>query len=429
MDKALLSRTKGNIYKVEAPDDPADYKRFIDSFLHTEMKDTPDAPWLTEIVDSMNKQGVGVNVKDYWTSLQTLLSGIDMNKLCSVFAKRELGFRTTSGVIRMAVMNHNAYVMSKHQIERGERTDVIGMPFTTENLVHAATLAKDDDDKNENNLYGVRETAAELDQRINKKLQDMKLQSVSSIEIIPPAVYTPEQVEKLIAEKKAQVVSSGQFNGMNEIGFAYLVDANDKPDQKKKIAKVEMNVVSGEIAKKFAFPSNFNLDNEMNWADVATPEADIYGVEEDIVPNPNDPSQTRRVPRITPKQPPVGKTMGDLQDSGFQDVTPDVQQQTEQKPGQAKGKIPSTEKQDASNVATKVSSTTDYYYDFIVKTGLLNKMSQVTAPVAQQAVAPSFDDVEQYGVYYAMKGQLFIAPAGVGEKPIYLSGKGPKGIA
>ena len=429
MDKALLSRTKGNIYKVEAPDDPADYKRFIDSFLHTEMKDTPDAPWLTEIVDSMNKQGVGVNIKDYWTSLQTLLSSVDLNKLCEIIAKRELGFRTTSGVIRMAVMNHNAYMMSKRQIERGERTDIIGMPFTTENLIHAANIAKDDDDKNENNLYGVRETAAELDQRINKRLKDMKLQATSSIEIIPPAAYTPEQVEQLIATKKAQVVPSGQFSGMNEIGFVYLVDANGKPDQKKKIAKIETNLVTGETAKKFAFPPNFNLDKEMNWVDVATPEQDLYNVGEDVIANPNDPTQTRRVPKITPKQPPAGKTMDELKDSGFSDVTPpvgEVPDETEQK---QRGKLPPTEKQDAEKIA-KASSTTDYYYNFIMQNGLLNKVAQVGTQVGvqPQAVAPApFDDVEKFGVYYAMKGQVFIAPAGVEEKPIYLSGKGPKG--
>lgn len=454
-DKALESRAQrqGGVYEVQAPNDPEDYKRFLDTFLRTEKKDTPKAPWLTLLEDYMDKSETEiataelskirnrkVTIEDYWQELDSLIRSVDMDKLCRILAERRLGFRALSAMIRKGVLMHNSFLISRNQIARGESTEVLGMPFNTANLVKAAMVAKDGSDNLTENTDGVSEVAAELRNSVNERLKSGKLELKEQIEILPPHKYSIEQVLSLLREGKAVIVKSGLFEGINELGDVCLVDPATKqpkrdPTTKRiepstRIARVHLDI-NDKIVRGYQLPEGLDLEKEMT----AKPEAeggDISGFEigEQVVGDPNDPN-ARRIPYIKrpqQKQPPVGRTMEELTDSGMQDVSIDpsateVPEESQNQPTR-EPVIEETGVPAKKNDKGKKTSTTDYYYQFLKNSGVFEKKAQVQQAVQQAAPAQEqqwYDEYEKNGVYYFGSGQVFVAPAGPDEKPQYLS--------
>lgn len=444
-DKALESRAQrgGGVYEVQAPNDPEDYKKFLETFLNTEKKDTPKSPWLVHIKSYFEQEEVAqelsklrnrpVTIEDYWKELDALIRSVDMDKICRIFAQRRLGFRALAALLRKSVLAHNSYELSKKQLARGETREILGMPFNTANLAKAASIAKDGSDNLLENTEGISEVSSELRNKINEKLKNTELQMAEQIEVVPPHEYTPEEVLALIDKKEAVIVKTGIFDGANEMGEVYLVDpATKQPkrdqvtkrlDQNFRIARVQIGL-GGQIVKGYQVPYGMDLDKEMTAVEDKPVDFSQYETSDEIVGDPNDPN-ARRIPMIRRKpleQPPVGRSMEELQDTGMIDMS---EPSTSQTPTEGQ---PPVEENQVTNEKNKAGrkSTTDYYYDFLKKSGVFEKKAQAVAPKAQNVEQKPENPTRKlagYGVYYYNQGQVFVAPAGPDEKPQILNAK------
>lgn len=137
VDNALLKRTKGDVYDVEASDNPEDYLKFLKTFIVTERKDNPEAPWMIY---------EGNTNEEMWDfTMKYINESIDLKRLAVVFATKGLSFRSLSGLVKNACVYHSSYNFEfKNAIARGDPVEPTGMPMTTANMLEAAELVNDD---------------------------------------------------------------------------------------------------------------------------------------------------------------------------------------------------------------------------------------------------------------------------------------------
>ena len=425
IDKALLSRTKGNTYKVDAPDDKEDYKRFIESFLNTEKRKTPDAPWLTTLLEAEGK-----TYADYWDELEKLIAGLDLDRFCSVLAERKVGFRTLQGMIRMAVCEHNSWLVSQKRYKRGATDKIHGMPFNTTNLCRAASIATDGADENSKNLYGIQETSNIISNKINKDLMKNGIQSSEMIEIMPPNKYKPEDIKKMLGSKQLVLLDTGKIEDNKELKYACLPLPNGKADNTKRVAIIYYDLLTGEIAKGRALPPD--LETKMTWKEEEV-HNEQFLIEEDQFTDAN--GNVQRRPRLVSKNPklvPPEKPFEEIENNGFESkpldqiskappkVDATISDQNVTIPENKKGKPTNSPKQPIK------AFTNDYYLDYLIKSGVINHedATRIAFKANPQMQTQPFDDVEKYGCYYFSfkksknkNGQFFIGPAGMDVPP------------
>jgi len=171
VDNALLKRTKGDTYDVEASDDPQDYLKFLQTFIETERKDNPNAPWMLY---------GGKTNKEMWDfTMKYINENIDLPRLAQSFASRELSFRSLSGLVKQACVLDSSFKLEfQEAVARGEPVEPTGMPMTTANMLSAAEQVNDDAADSSQVSIGIHEVYAE---RLNSARQiwpNMKLDEV-----------------------------------------------------------------------------------------------------------------------------------------------------------------------------------------------------------------------------------------------------------
>jgi len=139
---ALRSRAPGGIHQVKQSDRPEDYERFLEHFLETEKKDTPFEPWIHDI-----------NPETGWKMTEDVIRSVDIPAVAAEFCRKKLSFRCMTGAVHDAIRYHVRYQNDvaaladgtrymKNGIIEDERSGPLrGVPYTTENLLLAASFA------------------------------------------------------------------------------------------------------------------------------------------------------------------------------------------------------------------------------------------------------------------------------------------------
>lgn len=365
VDTALLSRTRGNVKEVEASDDPADYVRFLQTFLETEKRDVPNDPWIKD---------VGTTNEEQWAyTFDFFKNKINLQAIAQEFARKEIGFRDLSGIMKDMCRNHNIWRVGKAAIERGETTEVHGIPMTTENIVKAARLTVDTSSGNAQAVNGVDQVVMETSLRVEKLLKEGNL-----VETIDPA--TGKKTFKI--DEKALEALEGKGEEEEENQFTV------EPREDGKSKRLQKAPKPGTTEQK----SIKDLDSS-GFSDVTAP--------------PEQETPAGEVPQKTAPPKPV---------------TPPKQKKKE--------------KEEEDKKSTIEANTTDYLYNFLKKAKIIDEdgglkvekdrleRERIEKEEAEKALirgnpvkketekqAKSYDaELESRGVYFCNDNQILIAP-------------------
>jgi hypothetical protein len=220
VDNALLKRTKGDVYDVEASDNPADYLRFLETFIQTERKDNPDAPWMIY---------QGNTTSEMWDFTEKYIrEEIDLPRIAQAFAMRQLSFRSLSGLVKNACILHNSYHFEfTNAVARGEPVEPKGMPMTTANMLAAAELVNDDAVDSAQVSIGINEVYSARIREAKEMWPKIKLQEYSAPDPItgkPTKKFkVPEEYIKIVSGTEPQ--QAPQFEVVDE-EVAHPTDPN-----------------------------------------------------------------------------------------------------------------------------------------------------------------------------------------------------------
>lgn len=258
IDTALLDRTLGNVKQVEASDDPKDYLKYLQTFLETQKKDVPNDPWIKD---------VGRNEEEQWAyTFEFFRNKIDLQKVAESFSQRQLGFRYLSGMLKELCRNNNIWRVGKSAIERGETTEVHGIPLTTENILRASKLTTDTSGGNVNAQNGVDKIVLETSLKAEKLIREGKL--VQTVDANGNKVY------KLPAEITDVLEGKGEDEEIEQ--FIVEEDETTPYGKSKKLQRVP---------PKEAKPTIRDLDTS-GFKDVSqteeVPEGEVPQVTQDI---------------------------------------------------------------------------------------------------------------------------------------------------
>ena len=214
IDTALLERSKGDVYEVEAADRPEDFLQFLSTFLETERADNPKDPWI--------KYG-GTTDEEMWDyTIKFVSENIDLNALATVFAERRLSYRNLSGMLRQACRHHNTYLDSIGAISRGDNIDIHGLPMTTENLIKAAKLAKDASNSNADYDFGINTVKVDTVTQVRQMMENMELVPESTQHPVTGEKNTtyslPKEVQKILNGELETEDISPQYEVVEEVG-------------------------------------------------------------------------------------------------------------------------------------------------------------------------------------------------------------------
>tara|TARA_R110000824_G_scaffold148242_3_gene317843 strand:+ start:23182 stop:26721 length:3540 start_codon:yes stop_codon:yes gene_type:complete len=217
VDTALLSRCKGDVYEVEASDDPEDYLKYLKTFLDTEKSNFPNAPWITVGVSS-HEEG--------WDIVRDLVNGLDLNQVAVACSKRNLAYRSLTGIIKKCVDQHNSFLQYTRAISVGDETARLrGLPLTTSNVVHIVSRAVDvgTDGGNSDYNLAVDDVKVEVNAEAQEILDELGFKSDNIKHHITGDETTANRLPAEVLE-----IMSGRSEGQeNEIEQEFQFDVGD----------------------------------------------------------------------------------------------------------------------------------------------------------------------------------------------------------
>lgn len=366
IDTALLDRTLGNVKQVEASDDPKDYLKYLQTFLETQKKDVPNDPWIKD---------VGRNEEEQWAyTFEFFRSKIDLQRVAESFAQRQLGFRYLSGMLKELCRNNNIWRVGKSAIERGETTEVHGLPLTTENILKASQLTTDTSGGNANAQNGVDKVVLEMSLKAEKLIKEGKL--IATVDASGNKTYKlPDEIMSVLEGKGEE----------EEIFEQFTVEEEDSPSGRSKRLQ--------RVPPKGAKPTIRDLDTS-GFKDVSqTPEIEDEAIEGEV-------------PQVKQNMPP--KDQQKKKEKGKEDEKANIQ-----------------------------ANTTDYLYDFLRKAKVITDNGKLKSeedkleaerlekervqkeeleksirrtPVPNKKPITYDGEMESRGVYFCNKNQVLIAP-------------------
>jgi len=346
--KALLSRTKGNVYNVEASDDPADYLQFLQGFLDTERKYNPNGPWINS---------VGETSEEKWDYTFKFINSLDLKQLAKILASKKIGYRTLSGLIERAAKGHQSFLNWEDSIKRGDNYEPFDIPMTTNNICNMAELANDTGSNAEYEA-GVGPVTSEVLKEFREKFPDfanmpketeevssgLGIEGIEGLEDVPQTAYkVPDSVMAVLNGKTYQPPVDEPPENAEEIGPQVIIDEQGK---KKLVYK----------PKGLGVP-----DNSMQEAPV--PSASSEGMDLDFFET------------------------GEPEEEEMPVTTQPSGQLSQEKINLEKGKSKNKEKDDSKS--SKKSSTTDYLYNVLISKGIIDNKGNVKAqqnPVSQPMI-------------------------------------------
>jgi SpoVK/Ycf46/Vps4 family AAA+-type ATPase len=364
IDTALLQRVS-ETYEVQLPDRPEDYEKFFRSYLNVERGRFPDDPWFCDEEDKTSEE--------CWTSTMEMLNSMDWKKISTVFAQKKIDFRSLKKMLQQAFNEHRTWRIRSRMIGKGKIIEPRGLPLTTQNIVDVGNIISTASDSNDSFKLGVGQLASERAEQVRKMLEP----------------YTTGQ-------KKLETISvTDPHTGKTETRFKLPDDV--------------MKVMTGEAQAE---------------KEKETPQGD-WEYKREI-----DPETGQVKTELKPKVPKVDplKEMQELQDKGFKEE-PLVELPQEKQPlSKEKGKEPKKKEdmkaKDKIKEEEPVTSSTDYFFDYLGKKGLIDdnkfvvpvKKATVEKVEMEKTAAVPKQDIQKddSGVYNF--GFIMIAP-GAGKVP------------
>jgi phage terminase small subunit len=365
IDTALLQRVS-ETYEVQLPDRPEDYEKFFRSYLNVERGRFPDDPWFCDEEDKTNEE--------CWTSTMEMLNSMDWKRISVVFAQKKIDFRSLKKMLQQAFNEHRTWRIRSRMIGKGKIIEPRGLPLTTQNIVDVGNIISTASDSNDSFKLGVGQLASERAEQARKMLEP----------------YTTGQ-------KKLETISvTDPHTGKTETRFKLPDDV--------------MKVMTGEAQAE---------------KEKETPQGD-WEYKREI-----DPETGQVKTELKPKAPKVDplKEMQELQDKGFKEEPLVELPQEKQPPAKVKGKeIKNKENMKAKDKIKEeepVTSSTDYFFDYLGKKGLIDdnkfvvpvkKATVEKVEMEKTAAVPKQDvqKIDDSGVYNY--GFIMIAP-GAGKVP------------
>ena len=402
LDKALVSRAKGQVYQVFPIKDPDEFVKFLNDNIESEKRDDPKSPWITS-------SKAGNTPEEKWNfTINYIRTKLDLKAIARKLAESQtnnaMGLRSIIALVQAACKEYDQYLLWQAELERGFVQDIRGMPLTTENLIGAIDLASYDPKDLRNCSIGV----ASMSARVRRAFE---------------------------IESKEHPLEKYQIRDLTSLDPKATRTAYRVPKDLESILVGNMPIEEEESEQYDAVPIEFD--------------------------DPNDPTKKIKDVAVVPK----AKTMEELGKDGMQEdktvTTPSVTtpQQKIPVPEKAKGKGKKEEKaienenQDDKK-ATVSSSTTDYLYGFLKDKGIIkddkiitiakkeeksvkiedinktkegvkqeiqtqpqyqpNNLAQMIRSLDAEGDKKGngpFDDLEKNGVGIFWGGQMFVAPA------------------
>lgn len=354
IDKAWLQRTGNGFYEVELPDDPEDYKMFFKSFMNVERSRFPEYPWLQDPreVALLNekyehlpqKERDAAIAKAGWdTTFRIINEELDWGKIAKEFAGRRIDFRTLSQILTEAYSAHMDWQVSMEEISASANpketaAKIGGLPLTTENLMEAAKFARTSEEENRNFNLGIPEIMMRKHTQVAKMLE-----SINPAEFVQQQGLDPYGEQLLEELKKIQ----------------------NLPPKVREEREREIRQTYGQ--KTTALPAAI-LEYMSRGTVPFEDEPEIPITPTKYTETPTGQGRVKAEPEL----PVPGKTI----DQEVEELTDESFEGEERLPGAPKVK---PEEDDET-----VKSSTDYYYKFLKKKGVLNNKGEIVRKEARQ---------------------------------------------
>ena len=364
---ALVARSECNTFEVKASKDPEDYYKLIITMVDTAKRKTPDAPWVYHMPEGF----IGKWDNDAkWKATYDLINSIDIMGVAKQFAEKEFSYRMATDIIRSMVFAHTTYLSNRMLVRSGKSKNLVGIPFTKENVLASAKRAVDITEGTSAYRDGVTTVQAEIEEKTKSMLKSHPLEETEEPDPITgktrKVFKVPDAIENVVSHYKEE----------------------EQETEQKWEAGEEIDPSTGKFV----------------------------------------PFYRRKVDAPQP-QTPTGKTMEELEDEGFSkgeipqgEVEGETIPSTDSKSTKEKGNV--NEK--------KVTSTTDYYYEALRKNGLIKEQEKKEAqnlqpmrPIQKPRKKKYWEmsgkeraaEAERYGVYYYSEDQIMILPFPISNKP------------
>ena len=358
IDKAWLQRTGTGFYEVKLPEDPEDYMRFFKSYMNVERARFPDYPWFQskEEVAAMSRELSNLDEKErskiikekgWENTFRIINTQLDWNLLAKEFAGKKIDFRTLKMILQQAYSfngfwNNSIRLISESSDPAKAVRNLKGLPLSTENILQTANFAKTAEEDNKQFTLGVVEVAARKKKKMQEMLNQYEGQPFAMEEYIDP--FTQQLLNRpgLSPQKRQEII-------LRKTKKRIVVPQDVLEYMSKGIAPGEETI---------------DIDNEV-WKDYKEEIDPKTGLVKGV-----DVPTRREIPpeQLTPQQ-----EQDQLEDEAFQEEERD------------KEAVPLTD-EDEDIIA---STSTDYYYQFLKKKGVINKQNEIVkTKKARREMAP-----------------------------------------
>jgi hypothetical protein len=337
LDNALKNRGQMGQMEVLPPDDPSEFVRFLNECIDDEEQARPNHPWLSQ-------PSFGNTPKQRWDVIRNILreNKVDVDAIAKALVGKHLGVRSIVNLVEMMFKEYDSYAQWQDSLKRGVKTPMMGLPFTTENLLGAINESLVD--REGKDKLGVGDYATKIHKETSELLASKPLEEV----MVPDPTVVQKDPKNPVMRKVYR------------------------------LPKELQELVDGKAPLK--------KEEE---------EEDQYGVVTIEVPDPNDPTKTK-LERVPVKK---TKTMQDLKDEGMKEdqeeptaettqekITPPAKTPEKPKKGEETDKTkvkkqenkPNLQNQSTDNVA-RATTSTDYLYSFLKNKGIIQDDKLVVA--------------------------------------------------
>ncbi len=356
IDTALLDRFLEGKFEVEASNDPKDFLQFLQNYVDQAEHESPDlCSWVNWGVTS-GKEG--------WAKAKQMIHELDLPRIAKVFAKKQIGLRQFGELIKRCFEEHGRYIRQVEVFKRGDFDEIMGMPLTTENVIRSANRAKSAKHANEEQVGGVIEAGKETYSKLNAWLAE-NLNTIPKDEEIQD-IYSEEIGGSKIMGRRILPEMDNILSGRFEVSTTDDTQENNEDDYEKYIPVIDQHGEESGLQK---------MDDFMNLPPSFIPIKDRSNKTVAYYDKPNDPN----IPfpnNFVPIKDRNGKVIAlreyEIQNSninnlvGFEEEVDDVG-------------VDNVEDDET------VLSSTDYFYNFLKKRGIINKGGKINNDIKKDA--------------------------------------------
>jgi hypothetical protein len=379
IDKALLQRTTP--YEVKLPEDPEDYERFFKSYINVERARNPEYPWFQdpESVAAMSKQLANIDEKSRmkkiqemgWNyTLEVINNKLDWKRISVEFARRRedtgsgVDFRTLKKVLQDAYTYDGIWRASiRRTSSSADASEAIknihGLPLTTENLLQASKFIETSQKENKRFNFGVTKVLAKKEMKLKEfidKYAGQKLPTESYMDefakefLKTPGLSEQRKQEYLAKEQKQRGILPQDVVAYMEKGEVPIEDEPEIPLPEYEGGEEIIDPETG-LAKTVKGIQPKSPQQEVQELMEDSFEEGVGKSPEEVVNEP--PVEQGKEPQKAPTMPPPYRS-------------------------NPKPKLENKEEE-------KVESSTDYYYQFLQKKGILDEKGKVQIEKIREA--------------------------------------------